>query len=274
MTGVRPTADLTVVILTRDEARNLPGALASLVPLAPARVRVVDCGSTDGTVALAQAWGCEVVQTAGWPGFVEQRNRALEGVVTGWVFYLDADERLSAEGSAELARTLSRTDVAGLRVRRRNWYLGSPLRAWGPDPLVRGGRVGRVCWEGGRVHEVLRVHGAVADLTVPLLHDSYVDLPDQHTRHVRYAALWAQTRHERGQRFRAVGLFAPVGDLFKHYVVKGAWREGRRGWMYALSYAVYALQKRLFHAALELEGGEPFPRPEGDPPPLLPWRDG
>src|SRR4051812_12782787 len=84
---------LSVVIITKNEADNIQACLDS-VKFADQWI-IVDSGSTDGTVDIARAAGATVVQTADWPGFGPQKNRALDAAQGDWVLSLDADERIS-----------------------------------------------------------------------------------------------------------------------------------------------------------------------------------
>jgi glycosyltransferase involved in cell wall biosynthesis len=82
---------LTVVILTKNEAANLPRCLAAIPERYP--IVLVDSGSTDDTIAIARARGCQIF-TNSWPGFAEQRNYAIQhcGITTPWLLFVDADE--------------------------------------------------------------------------------------------------------------------------------------------------------------------------------------
>ncbi|WP_256361237.1 glycosyltransferase [Methylomonas koyamae] len=66
---------LTVVILACNEAANLPRCLAAIPERYP--IVMVDSGSSDDTVAIAERRGCRVYHNP-WPGFAEQRNFALQ----------------------------------------------------------------------------------------------------------------------------------------------------------------------------------------------------
>jgi len=82
---------LTAVILTKNEALNLPRCLAAIPERYP--VVIVDSGSTDGTIAIAKERGCAIYENP-WPGFAEQRNFAIDqcGIATPWILFIDADE--------------------------------------------------------------------------------------------------------------------------------------------------------------------------------------
>ena len=95
---------LSVIIITKNEAQNIGDCLAS-VAFADQWI-IVDSSSVDGTVAIARAAGATVIETADWPGFGPQKNRALAAASGDWVLSLDADERVSDELQAEIMRVI------------------------------------------------------------------------------------------------------------------------------------------------------------------------
>ena len=99
-----PAVTLSVVIITRNEALNIEACIAS-VGFADEWI-VVDSGSGDATVEIARRLGASVVETADWPGFGVQKQRALERARGTWVLALDADERVTPELAAEIRRVV------------------------------------------------------------------------------------------------------------------------------------------------------------------------
>src|SRR5690349_17834318 len=67
---------LAIIILTQNEERNLPDCLASFACL-NAEVWVVDSGSDDRTLAIAEAAGCRFV-THPFENYARQRNWAFD----------------------------------------------------------------------------------------------------------------------------------------------------------------------------------------------------
>ena len=139
-------ADLTVIILTRNEADRLEACIRS-VRAAAKRIVVVDSYSDDGTCALAAELGAEVVQHP-FESHAAQFNWALEHVnlTTEWVMRLDADEVLTPELAAELQERLDalRAPVNGVILRRRVYFMGRWLKHGGlyPQRLLRIFRTG------------------------------------------------------------------------------------------------------------------------------------
>ena len=92
---------LSLSMIVRNEETRLEACLKSVEGFCDEKL-VLDTGSTDGTVALAQGAGARVEHME-WPGdFAPARNRALELVSGDWVLVLDADERLLADVQPQL----------------------------------------------------------------------------------------------------------------------------------------------------------------------------
>ncbi|WP_398336622.1 glycosyltransferase [Vulcanococcus sp.] len=108
---------LSLSMIVRDEAAQIEACLRSVQGFADELV-VVDTGSTDDTVARAQALGARVEQIP-WPGdFAPARNQALQWVSGDWVLVLDADERLRPEAWAPLRALMAQPDVLLINLLR------------------------------------------------------------------------------------------------------------------------------------------------------------
>ena len=124
---------LTIIVLTKDEEANLPVLLASAEGLGAAFV-IVDSGSTDRTVAIAEAAGSRVL-THPWENYAAQLNWAIDhaAITTPWVMRMDADERFTPELVAELREELATLPetVTGLSLKRQVWFWGRWIRHGG-----------------------------------------------------------------------------------------------------------------------------------------------
>lgn len=133
--------DLTIIILTRNEEKNLEKCISSLRGVAK-RVIVVDSYSTDNTVELAKSLGAEVVLNP-FENHAVQFNWALANVQidTEWVMRLDADEELTCELAIEIDSRLDKLphEVNGIILRRRVYFMDKWLRHGGkyPERLLR-----------------------------------------------------------------------------------------------------------------------------------------
>jgi glycosyltransferase involved in cell wall biosynthesis len=115
---------VTAVIPVKNEAQSLPSWLAALDGFAD--IVVVDSGSTDETVAIAQEAGAKVIQFRWSGGFPKKRNWVLQTFPfrTRWVLFIDADEFVTPAFKAELRTVLNKSDVAGFWLNYRNHFLG------------------------------------------------------------------------------------------------------------------------------------------------------
>lgn len=185
---------LAAVILTKNEERDLPACLESLRGIA-SEVYVVDSGSTDRTVEIAEELGAKVLRHE-FVNHAAQFNWALDHIETSasWVLRIDADERLSEDLRAELRRRLPLfgPEVAGLLVPCRVRFLGRSLRWGGTYPvwLLRVWRRGRGRFEETWMDEhVVLDGGKVGRLRGDLIHDIPKSLSEWTRKHDWYAEL-------------------------------------------------------------------------------------
>lgn len=138
--------DLTVVILTKNEEKNLRKCIESFRGI-PKRIIVVDSYSTDSTVDVAKSLGAEVVEHR-FENHAAQFNWAIENldIDTMWVSKMDADEEWLPELAEEIENKLDKLsdNVKGVILRRRVYFMGRWLRHGGkyPELLLRIFRVG------------------------------------------------------------------------------------------------------------------------------------
>lgn len=136
---------LAVCIIARNEAHTLPRCLDSIAGIA-SQVVVVDTGSDDDTIAIAEHFGAEVYRFAWQDDFAAARNESLRHARQPWVLVLDADERLVTPAEVSVLSTIP-ADVGGLLVTVRSVttagassptpYATQVLRLFRNDPRLR-----------------------------------------------------------------------------------------------------------------------------------------
>lgn len=183
---------LSIIVLACDEHSNLPAFFASIDGL-DCRIFVVDSGSSDATVAIAEAAGCEVVAHS-WTNYADQFNWALANfsATTPWVMRMDADERLTPELVAELQAKLPSlpADVAGLEVKRQVWFWGRWIRhgAYYPTWLLRVWRNGQaVCEDRWMDEHMVVTGGSILKLDHDIIDENHKGLTFWTDKHNRYA---------------------------------------------------------------------------------------
>lgn len=139
-------ANLTIIILTKNEERNLEKCIRSFQGCA-SRIVIIDSYSTDGTVELAHKLGAEVFEHT-FENHAAQFNWALDNIEldTEWVMKVDADEEFTLELAEEIKDKLDTLSdpINGVVLRRRVYFMGRWLKHGGmyPQLLLRIFRVG------------------------------------------------------------------------------------------------------------------------------------
>lgn len=110
--SVRDFPALSLVMIVKDEEDSIGRCLESVKDVAD-EIIVVDTGSSDRTVEIAQSYGAKVFFHA-WSGdFSEARNASLNHATGEWVMFLDADEELVAEDTPKLKALLKDAEREG-----------------------------------------------------------------------------------------------------------------------------------------------------------------
>jgi glycosyltransferase involved in cell wall biosynthesis len=231
---LKPTLPLlSVIVITRNEAANIAACLDS-VAFAD-EIIVLDSGSRDGTVEIAMSCGAKVVNTADWPGFGPQKNRALDLATAQWVLSLDADERVSSTLAAQIKEAIANHNDGpdAYSIPRLTQFCGQWILhcGWTPDLVLRLFRRGQARFSDDLVHERVMVNSPhVAQLESPLLHYSY-PTPGHYWRKLeQYSGAWAKQRYAAGQRTSMLRAFlAGLTAFIRSYVVRLGFLDGAMG---------------------------------------------
>lgn len=225
---------VSACLITLNEEHNLPRALKSLRGIADETV-VVDCGSTDRTLAIAREHGA-AVHTRAWTNYSEQKNYAAERAAHDWILSLDADEELSTALQSSLLQWKRAEPAATVyEVSRRTWYLGAWIRhsGWYPDYQRRLYRRDAARFE-GIVHEALRFAGKPGRLEGDLLHHTVRSFAEHEANVERYTTLAAEQLYTVGhRRWRGGAWLAPGWSWFQSFLLRAGFLDGYRGWQIA-----------------------------------------
>ena len=222
---------LSIAMITRNEAMNLPGCLGS-VSFAD-QVVIVDSGSTDDTVGVASRFGCDVYVES-WHGFGPQKQLAVDRCRNAWVMVLDADERIPAETADAIREIVSDASnrMAGYSFPRKNYFQGRWIRhlGWWPDRIVRLFRKDMGRMSDARVHEGVVVAGPVGALDVPIEHYTESRLSEVLLKINHYSSLAAQEAFDQGKRASAWSAYIrAVLAFFQNYFLRFGFLDGPQG---------------------------------------------
>jgi glycosyltransferase involved in cell wall biosynthesis len=235
---------LSAILITYNEERDLPQALASLAGLAD-EIVVVDSGSADRTCELARQSGARVAVHV-FSGFDEQKNFAAELASHDWVFSIDADEVVSPELRASLlAWKQSIPEAVAYQVGRRANYLGKWIwhSGWYPEYHLRLYRRDRARFVGA-LHESLRADGPTGRLAGDLLHYTVRSLAEHYAKLEVFTTLAAEDAYARGgRRWRGAMYAAAPWTFLKRLVFQLGFLDGYRGVLIAWTSALYVWMK-------------------------------
>jgi glycosyltransferase involved in cell wall biosynthesis len=220
---------LSVALAVFNEEKNIERCLKSIQDIAD-EIIIVDGGSTDHTIKIAQKFPVKIISTSNPKIFHINKQKALEASKFDWILQLDSDEMVSPELSQEIKKiinmstdqiksrvmnpqknrlferhsqliekrvqnndNLENQEINAFYVPRKNYFLGGIITHAGtyPDGVIRLVRKGFAHFPAKSVHEQIEINGATAWLENDLLHYSNPNLTKYFTGLKRYTDISA-----------------------------------------------------------------------------------
>jgi (heptosyl)LPS beta-1,4-glucosyltransferase len=239
---------LTAIIIAKNEEEMIKDCLTSVAFCD--EVLVVDGGSTDKTIDIAKKTGASVVEYK-TNSFADMRNEALKKAKGEWVFYVDADERVSKELVASIQNTVLSTEdkYPAYKVKRKNFYLGN--HEWPAiEKLERLFKKEKLKKWYGDLHESPEIDGEVGELNGFLLHYTHRDLEKMLTKTIAWSETEAKLRHNANHpkmswwRFPRVMISAFINS----YITQQGYKAGTAGFIESLyqAYSMFITYARLW----------------------------
>jgi (heptosyl)LPS beta-1,4-glucosyltransferase len=231
---------ISALIIAKNEKLSIARAVKSLEGLD--EVLVLDSGSSDNTPAIAREAGARVSPTD-WPGFAEQRRRALSLAKNEWCLFLDADEELDGEMRSGLLGFEPETGVSGYYLKRTNYFLGKRLKhgRWARDRQLRLFLKEKAFITDRQVHEGVEIKGATKNWpTGSILHHTVPTLQKYLEKQNLYTTLEAGQKTAAGEMFSVLKfVFSPTNEFLKLYIWQGGCLDGMRGFILAALSSMY-----------------------------------
>lgn len=237
---------ISTVIIAQNEEECISKAIRSCLSFSD-EIVLVDSGSQDATVRIAENLGCRVYFHE-WMGYAVQRNFGAEKASYAWIFFIDADEVVDEQLAQALLNwkqqpQLEANAFSALRIGDfwGKWLDARPeshTRLYNKtvfqikDVLVHEGpNVGQ--------EQVIRLPGVI-------WHYGFRDISDLIIRFNRYTDLDAQQAHRTGSRFNWIRLLLkPPAKFFQQYVWYGMYRQGMAGFTLSILWSYYMVLKEI-----------------------------
>jgi glycosyltransferase involved in cell wall biosynthesis len=235
------THSLSAFIIARNEEARIGRSLRALQGLADDIV-VVDSGSTDRTVAIAEAAGARVMFRA-WEGYGQQKRFAEAQCRHRWVLNVDADEVVTPELAAEMVALLRSGPPRGAyKIRILNVYPGdSSPRALADDyNVIRLYHRDVGTYRDHPSFDRVELSGGVTpgQITAPIWHYPVIDWHGFIDKSNRFSTFQAALPSRRSSRLLKLRLFSefPI-NFFKTYIGRRHFTGGWKGFYFAVGQA-------------------------------------
>lgn len=168
---------ISAVIIAKNEEKSIKDCIESINWAD--EIVVLDTGSQDKTVEIAQKMGATILKIRGG-SFNTWRERGAAIANGEWLFYIDADERVSPLLRKEIQETIERSKYNAYAIPRRNILLDHEMKygGWWPDYVLRLIRKDALLGYQGELHEQPKIKGDIAKLHEPFIHITHESLTE------------------------------------------------------------------------------------------------
>lgn len=227
---------LSVVIPTLNEEQDIANAITSVSDIA-SEIAVVDSGSTDKTVAIAESLGAKVYHHE-FISFSDTRNFGDSRAKGDWIMSIEADVIVPKPLSEEINYQLQSTNSDAFYIERINQILGRSIMHsnWGPkdDCHIWLYRKNSGKWQGSVHEEYVCRSNKVERLKNRLLHHNYDTIYEFIEKLNKYSEI-------SGNSHNKVSWFDGIIDFIKRYFYKQGFLDGYHGLFLCYLQATYFL---------------------------------
>ncbi|MFL0799536.1 MAG: glycosyltransferase family 2 protein [Agarilytica sp.] len=237
---------ISAFLVTLNESNTIAEAIKSVIELD--EVIVVDSGSSDGTIEIAESLGAKVIHQE-WLGFAKQKSFALEQCRNEWCINLDGDETIPLTTLTEIKTLIGTSTCDTIRIPIEDYVLGAPMhRLSRKRSIVRAFKKSMVSYPLDRmVHENIVSTGIEATISSRIIHYGYDDLYTFMEKQNKYARLSALSKFQKGKKASISKLsLVFIFTFIKVYFFRRLFLSGARGLIQSTIEAMYAFLKESY----------------------------
>lgn len=226
---------ITAVIIAKNEAEMIVNCINTLWWCD--EILVIDSASNDDTAKLAETAGARVVGFS-HKSMAKTRNEALKRIKTDWLFYVDADERVTPTLAKEIMVQLETSSASALKIPRQNVHYGKIMLhgGWEKDFVTRAfNREHFKNWYGD-IHESPKFSGEIIELKSPLIHLTHRNTLDGLSKTMAWTPIEADLLAKANSKPVKIRVILRKGimEFLRRGVFKLGFRDGAEGWIEAI----------------------------------------
>ena len=237
-------------MITFNEIKHIEEVIANLS--FADEIIVIDSHSTDGTFETLSEMKNVTVILREFKNFADQRNFAIEQANCEWIFFMDADERLTKESQQELVETVKHHNgIEAFKIPRKFIFNDKVMRFSGlqTDQVFRLFKKSVTKYrEDKLVHELLDFKGDFKVLEHDMLHYSFSDYESYKQKAEHYGFLKAQELLKKGKRPNWFHFYIkPAYKFIANYIFRLGFLDGKEGYTICTlnAYGVFYRYKSL-----------------------------
>lgn len=235
---------ISAIIINKNEGRFIRDCLESVKWVD--EVVLLDGGSTDESLEIAGEYKAKIFKQknknfAGW------RTEAISLAKGDWLFYIDADERVTPLLKQEIEKELQKDEgvISVYAIPRRNFLLGKELRfgGWSPDYVKRLFlRKDLEKWR-GELHEEPVFRGEIGKLSNPMIHLQPEKIEPALAKSIRWSGIEANLIYQSGHPLITWWRVLRMGltTLFERLIKKQGFRDGVEGFIESIYQAFHTM---------------------------------
>jgi glycosyltransferase involved in cell wall biosynthesis len=225
---------LSVVIITFNEEKNIERCLASVVDVAD-EIVVVDSYSTDKTKEICNEHEVRFIENK-FDGHIEQKNFAITQAKNQFVLSLDADEALTEELQQAIIQIKNNWQADGYSFNRLTNFCGTWIKhcGWYPDKKLRLWDTAKGKWGGDNPHDKVMMNkgASITHVNLDILHYSFYTI-EQHLKQIDFFTdISSKAAFEKGKTSNGFTIFYKATfKFFRDYILKLGFLDGYHGYV-------------------------------------------
>ena len=238
---------ISSIIIAKNEEYNIKNCIESQLECIDEIIVFVDSKSSDKTKEIAESYAKVNCRVAQWEGYAKTKQNAVDIATNDWIFWIDADETITPELSAEIVKfKKENNNEVVFDVARRAYFLGRWIKhsGWYPGRVERLFNRKYVKFSENNVHEYLVHSGNVGHLKNDINHFTDPSISHYFEKFNRYTTLASIDLKEKKKSFKLTDIILrPIFIFVKMYIFKLGFLDGVQGFILAVFSSAYVFTK-------------------------------